>query len=106
MENSIGCSAGWRGRETPEGSEGEKRCCTGSLAVPGPRGPHPWAPGTKTPRKNEDPALEELVGQPPTEASLGGASLPGTSSVLGAAAAGTFMPREQGREALGLAPGL
>lgn len=36
MENSIGCSAGWRGRETPEGSEGEKQHCTHRLAVPGP----------------------------------------------------------------------
>lgn len=60
----------------------------------------------KTPQQSEDPPLEELVGKPPTEASLGGASLPGTSSALGAAAAGTFMPREQESEAPGLAPGL
>lgn len=47
MENSIGCSAGWRGRETPEGSEGEKQCCTHSLAVSGPQALHAWASGTR-----------------------------------------------------------
>lgn len=73
-----------------------------------PRATAAASPGIwhKTPWKSEDSGLEELVGQPPTEASLGGASLPGTSSVLGAAAAGTFMLREQQSEASGLAPGL
>lgn len=61
--------------------------------------------GHKTPRKVRTRS-GGAGGQPPTEASLSGASLPGTSSVLGAAAAGTFMPREQGGEAPGLPPGL
>lgn len=66
----------------------------------------PWATATaslgsqhETPRQSKDPALEELVGQPPTEASPGGAELPGTLSVPRGCCSSTFMPHEEGSKA-------
>lgn len=93
--------------------EGDTRGERGREAVLHAQPGCPWAAGAaslgiwhETPRQSEDPASEELVGQPPTKTTLGGASLPRTSSVPEAAAASTFMPREEGSESTGLAPGL
>lgn len=106
MENSIGCSAGWRGRETPGGERGREAVLhtqPGCLRATGSACLGIWHL-----RWSEDLAPKELGagGEAPQEASLGGASLSGTLSVPGAAAASTFMPCEEESKAQGLAPGL
>lgn len=83
MENSIGCSAGWGGRETPEGSEAEKRCCTHSLAVPGPRALHPWASGTRPHGRARTLLLRSWWGMPPQKHPWVEPAFPGPSQHRG-----------------------
>lgn len=72
-----------------------------------------WATGTaslgiwhETLWQSEDPAPEELVGQTPRRHPWVERAFLGPPQSPGAAAAGTFMPREEGSESPGLAPGL